>query len=323
MGADRAGSMLQDAHATLGKRLAKLKVDDESFSAVHLRKIMKQVEIVSWQLTTQMAEGLDDSVEDISSAVQEMLLQDLEAGAQEFAGLDLGTLGIDESSVLDATSYGARASIVREQLEAEKTGVKPPGVLTRYGQNTIDEFERVLRQSMITGASAEEGRDALIEQSPFLAGKPAWWADRLFRTESMGAFNRAAWEGMRDLHDQMTEDSDDPDNEGLIKILSATFDERTGWDSYQVHGQVRRLEEPFQWNTENGPQFYMTPPNRPNDREVVVQWSMKWGPIPRELQPVPIDRYIKAWRRQRKGAPPPRPPVTTIAGKGGERDDDD
>ena len=120
---------------------------------------------------------------------------------------------------------------------------------------------------------------------------------------TMGAYNRASWEGMREADDQLGD---------MVKILAATFDDRTGWDSYQVHGQIRLPDEAFEWNAPSGSYSFMHPPNRPNDREVVVPHRIAWV-IPSYLEQLSDGEVLDAWlREKRKGTLPDRPTMTTV-----------
>lgn len=226
-------------------------------------------------------------------------------------------LPIREASMFSRAVRGAETSILRRlaTTDAEQGRIDddpdaiddvPPepsregGVLSRYSIATIGEFENVLRRGMLTGKPWGDVRDELTRQSPFLQGSPKFWAERIVRTETMGAYNRAGWEAIRAADDELGD---------MVKILSATFDDRTGWDSYQVHGQIRLPDEAFSWN--GG--LYQSPPNRPNDREVVVPHRIAW-PIPDELSWRSDAEVAAAWRReQRRGAPPPRPVMTTVS----------
>lgn len=115
----------------------------------------------------------------------------------------------------------------------------------------------------------------------------------------MGAYNRAGWEANREADDQLGD---------MVKILSATFDDRTGSDSFAVHGQIRRPDEAF----ESWFGLYQHPPNRPNDREIVVPHRISW-PIPEYLKWRADDEIKARWTREkRKGPPPERPKMTTI-----------
>lgn len=121
---------------------------------------------------------------------------------------------------------------------------------------------------------------------------------------TMAAYNRAGHEVMRQAEDAVGK---------CVRILCAHFDDRTGWDSYQVHGQVRRMEEPFE---DGEGRLYMVPPNRPNDREIVILHAVEW-PLPEELLPKSDEEVLAAWMRQRKkGVPPPRPKMSTVKGFG-------
>jgi hypothetical protein len=116
---------------------------------------------------------------------------------------------------------------------------------------------------------------------------------------TMGAYNRAGWESIRSADDDLGD---------MVKILCASFDDRTGWDSYQVHGQIRLPDEAFEW----AGGIFQHPPNRPNDREVVVPHRKSWA-IPPELAWRGDGEVMAAWRRdRRKGAPPGRPEMTTV-----------
>ena len=64
----------------------------------------------------------------------------------------------------------------------------------------------------------------------------------------------------------------------------ATIDDRTGDDSKQLDGQTVPVDRPFVWHVKDSKGaptgkvvYYMQPPNRPNDREVVVPWRPGWG----------------------------------------------
>lgn len=94
----------------------------------------------------------------------------------------------------------------------------------------------------------------------------------------------------------------------MCKILSSTFDDRTGADSYAVHGQIRRPSEEFQsWFGS-----FAHPPDRPNDRGIVVPHRISW-PVPAELKPKGFGAVAARWSKEgRKGAPPSMPLHSTI-----------
>ncbi len=227
---------------------------------------------------------------------------------QKFRGLGTQGLALDEAAMFEQARVGARASILRRLASSgpsapvgSPTQLHPgkPGILDRYGIATIGEFEKTLQSGVVARSSWDEMKAAIVTKSPFLQGKPGFWAERIVRTEMLGAYNRGSWEAGRQADDQLGD---------LVKILSATFDDRTGSDSFAVHGQIRRTDQAF----ESWFGLYQHPPNRPNDREIVVPHRISW-PIPEYLRWKEDGEIVERWTKEkRKGSPPPRPNMTTI-----------
>ena len=294
----RAASMLED-------RLEGLDLDEDTFTMVAYRTILAQIKDVSRSLIDDMNGTLSDDAAAMAERAADDILDELEDAEESFSGLgDFAGLGIDEAMVFDRASNGANSSLLHRLEDDDDVG---PGILSRYSDNTIEDFEQTLQAGLLSGASMDDIIDDLTDNSPFLQGNPRFWAERIARTESMNAYNTAGWESMRAVEDQTDED--------MLKILCATFDDRTAADSHQVHGQVRRMDEPFEVIDYKGnSHFYMNPPGRPNDREVTVAWNPSWGAIPDELLPLSDDEVDAAFEEEipAKASPPERPDMTTL-----------
>lgn len=273
----------------------------------HVRDIAKTVAERLGGITTAVSS-------DAAAAGATTMVDYLQGAHEEFS--PGRPLPIKEASMFSRAVAGSEASVLRRlamtQGDQSRAEVDPDsiddvlarpmqrgGVLSRYTMATIGQFEDVLQRGMLTGKAWGDVRDELTNKSPFLEGSPKFWAERIVRNESMGAYNRAGWETIRAADDELGD---------MCKILSAVFDNRTGWDSYQVHGQIRRPDEAFAW----AGGLYQAPPNRPNDREVVVPHRVSW-PLPEELSWRSDGEVSAAWKRdRRKGSPPGRPLMTTI-----------
>ncbi len=110
-----------------------------------------------------------------------------------------------------------------------------------------------------------------------------WWrVERLVRTEVSGAFNRAHAAGIEALHGadsamrmRWTEHVDD--------LTHTPMDARVGKDSLVLHGQValpgKMFHMPNDSRTPKGMagKSWASPPNRPNDRAVLLPWKAGWG----------------------------------------------
>jgi hypothetical protein len=316
IGADEVQQMMQDAAAELEARLRSGITTGVATptSITQMQAALGQVNDVVKTLARRLGRTTLDVATDAADASATSMFDYLQGAHSEFS--PGRPLPIREASMFSRAVSGAQSSILRRLATTEEdqqrldidpdTGdmipeqpMRPGGVLSRYGMATIGEFEAVLQRGMLTGKAWGDVRDELTSKSPFLEGAPKSWAERIVRTETMGAYNRAGWETIRAADDELGD---------MCKILSATFDDRTGWDSYQVHGQIRLPDEAFAWM--GG--LYQAPPNRPNDREVVVPHRISW-PIPDELAWRSDAEVAAAWKRdRRKGSPSGRPLMTTV-----------
>jgi len=308
VGAARTRRILERAQRDLERRLHEAIAGPGagSYTAANVRAALAQVRQAARIVQLGIRGTLLDTADEAAGRSAENLSRYLASANRAFVGV-AHPLGLDLAAIVDEASSGARATVLRRLASsgtpaAGADAIPHParaGILERYGLRTVGHFEEILQRGLIARAPWQDVVDEIASASPFLRGAPAFWAERIVRTETAGIYNRAGWEAIRSAN----EESGD-----FLKILSATFDDRTAADSYAVHGQIRRPDEPF----ESWYGLYHHPPNRPNDREVVVPHRMAW-PIPPYLA-WRSDREIAArWALEgRKGRPPPRPKMTTV-----------
>ena len=299
-GGKETKKLLEKAAKDLRERLDVLSTRglDESFTAVQLRAALMQVQAVLGPLVRGMKGVIIDSAAFSAEQAASHAIDYMQTAERAFRGVSQ-PLAIDPARMLSKATQGANASVLRRlALGPEGTPAKR-GVLERYGLATIEQFEKVMQVGLVAKKSWRDVREDLTDESPFLQGAPASWATRIVRSETMGAYARGAVETIKEANAQLSD---------MVKILSATFDERTGSDSFCQHGQIRRPHEPF----ESWYGLYDAPPNRPNDREVVTPHRIAW-PIPPYLQWKDEDQIAARWEWEgRKGAPPERPEMTTV-----------
>jgi hypothetical protein len=293
--------MLQRANDDLEKRLHEATQlrgrGEETFSVTQMRATVAQVKDTLRSLTTGMKGLILDQGQAAVTAEVSGTLRYLNAAEREFRGVNQ-RLQLPEAGILDTAQSGVETSLLR-RIATDPSHPGHVGVLNRYGANVIGNFEQELQLKLLARKPWDEVRAGLVEQSPFLQGAPAHWAERIVRTESMYASNRAGWEATRAANSELGD---------MVKILCATFDDRTGSDSIAVHGQIRRPNEAF----ESWFGAYQHPPNRPNDRETVVPHRISW-PIPDTLKPRSDGEVAARWfQEKRKGAPPGRPLMSTV-----------
>lgn len=300
---EHARSILEDAAEDLQDRLDRARVwdpDAESFTAARAQIAMRQVKDAIYGLVPDLAEEIYGLAGEAGELAGSHLVEEMQVAHAAFSGVADFPLPIDEAAMMDAAASGAQSFILR-RLFSEEHEDRGRGILERYGVETVGTFEGIIRRGVLTEASPAEMEARITQASPFLQGQPAYWATRIVRTETQGAYNRAAHVGMEELSDQLGDDDD------VLKIWVEIDDDRTGSDSYAIHGQIRRVNEPFStWFGE-----VMAPPNRPNDRATIATWRKSWGAP--KIQPFPWSKVVARWQLEgRKGSPPGRPLMSTV-----------
>jgi len=301
--------LLQSAQADLTVRLGGVAGDaEETFTVAQKRATMAQLR----QVIRELSGGLGDAVLDAGMEAAELAaahtMSYLATADRAFRGVGTTPLALREASMFEEATQGARASILRrlassgEPVEGADEEPHPAklGILDRYSVETLGHFEKKMQMGILTGKSRDEMEADLVDSSPFLQGQPAFWATRIVRTEVHAAYNKAGYESLREADEQLDD---------MVKIISAVFDERTGSDSYATHGQIRRPEEPFE--TWYG--LLQHPPDRSNDRGIVVPHRISW-PIPKYLEWRTPEQVAARWAFEgRKQKMPPIPEMTTVA----------
>lgn len=305
--------LLEDAARDLAKRIRQAEglagPGPNTFTSVQLRATLAQVRAVLRTVKTGIKDTIIESSTELAGSASAHTVDYLKKADRAFRGVGVQPLALNEARMFEQVTEGVRSSVLRrlassgtpaaKATEVSKAHPAKLGILDRYGLETIKNFERTLQLGLVSRKSWAQMRNDLIAESPFLKGAPAHWATRIVRTECMGAYNRAQWEATREADDEL---------EDMVKILSATFDDRTASDSYAVHGQIRRPEEAFEW----WDGLYQHPPNRPNDREVVTPHRISWE-IPEYLEQYEDEEVEDVWEREKhKGPCPPRPEMTTV-----------
>lgn len=146
-------------------------------------------------------------------------------------------------------------------------------LIAKYKANT-DKYGADLYSQVANGLfSASLGEtsyyDVVGRVSNFFVGKE-WELHRIMRTELHGVYNRAKIDGMIKLQDDL------PD---LKKTLMHPMDERTGMDSKLAASLqlVADIDQPFVYTWEGKQRVFMNPPDRPNDRAVMIPYRETWA----------------------------------------------
>lgn len=225
-------------------------LDPSRYTTQEVRVVLAQVRTLVDVLGTQFGVEVGDAIQAVGAEAagigRTKLLDEIDVWAKEFRGsvrqisrADLATDLLDEGLL--------------EYYQASRE---------TYGLEAIRKMRTSLATSSIAGETTIEATERLRDD----LAMPEWRAERIVRTEQSFASHHRQLE---DLKGAYAEDE-------MGKSLVATFDPRTGEDSKFVHGQVRKLSEPFE---DNEGRRYQVPPNRPNDREAMIAVPLIGDPL--------------------------------------------
>lgn len=284
--------ILSDAEAGLSRRIEAHRelrpMAEGSFTRNQMEVGLRQIREVLRDVVQKLGEEIPGQAQTAAGEAGADVARYLDAAERGFTGINQ-PLALDEAAMSDAALAGSKASVVR-RLMVEHPDGRGGGILQRYGFSVAEQFEKTLQRAVMTRKPFDEVRAELVDKSPFLQKSPQFWAERLARTEMMAAYNRGGHAAMQRAQDELGD---------MVRILVAHFDDRTGADSYNVHGEVRRMNEPFEYvNGKGEHEHFLTPPNRPNDREIVVAHRMSW-PIPDAFRPRTDSEVERAYEKQR------------------------
>jgi hypothetical protein len=137
----------------------------------------------------------------------------------------------------------------------------------RYGAESVEGIESAMAKSVLLGTPWTEARESVMGLVREQVGGRQWMVDRIVRTECATVYASTTMAALLE--------EDEPDDP-MLKKLVALWDKVTGLDSKLLHGQTRRVQDLFT-DVVRGKEFD-APPNRPNDREIVIGWRSSWGP---------------------------------------------
>jgi hypothetical protein len=227
-------------------------VRGNSFTAQHLRGVLAQVQGAIEAMNSKLAgdtiagaeeaamQGIDDLVDEIKKFNQKF------TGAVTPINLNAALLAKDTANFL-VTKY-------QTNLDA-------------YGNDLMTQISNGLFQASIGDASYGEvvGRVGNF----FMAEE--WKLHRIVRTELHNIYNLGKMNGMSELVDGSISD--------LMKTLMHPMDSRTGDDSIYAAQKhlVAAIDEPFVYVWKGKRREFMAPPDRPNDRAILVPYREEWG----------------------------------------------
>ena len=284
---------LMDAqHRQLARLYGRARARAAAMTRENLRKVRKDLDAIqpgSWgwaakqatmaQLQSALTQLTRGQVDLLREGLADTARVSARGTATYLATLDAKYMGAVRPLRFDHADWIERNAEMMSQVRLRQYSRS----FARYGASAVEAIEDEIARVVQVGESWVDARKKVWRAVRGQVEGKQWMVDRITRSESSAVYNGTRLEAM------MVEDRP---GDRMMKMLSATFDDKTAADSVVLHGQKRLVSRPFEDPTQGGKE-YMAPPNRPNDREVVVPWRESWAAIDGEdpIDPPPRDQY--------------------------------
>ena len=213
----------------------------------------------------------------INMAIEEMnrnLKKDFSESAQAQAEQGVTDL-VDELSQWDKQFTGAVSEI---NLDAVVEATETKNFLFNQYDVSIDAYGANLRSRMARGltdsiVAQDNLSDVMARVGKTFLGEE-WKLQQIVRTELHNVYNQGKVRGMTKLWDDGKGDIPD-----LRKTLFHPMDNRTGEDSKKLaqNNPIVKIDEYFIEDSTGKKLKYMAPPNRPNDRAILIPYRQAWA----------------------------------------------
>lgn len=232
---------------------------------------------------TFTAQKLQGTLFQVQLAIDEMnrnLLSDFGSSAQDSAEFGVEHL-IKELEKWNSKFKGAAVPI---NLDAVRVATDTKNFLFNQYDVSIQAYGAMLRSRMAKGltdavVAQDNLSDVIVRVGKTFMGEE-WKLLQIVRTELHNVYNQGKISGMMNLWDKG--EGDIPD---LKKTLFHPMDSRTGDDSKRLaqNNPIVPIDEPFVETSTGKRLEYMAPPNRPNDRAILIPYRDSWSSSARVL----------------------------------------
>lgn len=225
---------------------------EDQFSAQQLRGVLVQVDTAISAMNESLKAGMVDSAKVMAERGVQDQLEEIKAFQEHF-----------------------RDAVVPLNINAQLVAEDTANFLFNRHQASIDAYSEDIRSqlaSVLTNESLMQSPYSTVvrKMGLFFQGEE-WKLHRIARTELHSLYGTGKLNGMTEVRDSVLPD--------LKKTLIHPMDSRTGNDSKYVAklDLIVPLDKPFRYKWHGKLREYMSPPDRPNDRSILVPYRSAWG----------------------------------------------
>ena len=242
--------MYDDVRKSLRDRLEM--IPGGTFTAQKMRGTLVQVESALVEMQKRLTSGISGSSETMARTGIENLISEITKWNKEFTG-----------------------AVIPINLSAIEVALDTKNFLFNRYESSLDAYTAMTRARMASSLTEsviaqDNYSDVVSNLSKTFMGEQ-WKLQQITRTELHNVYNQGKLNGMKDLVEGNIPD--------LLKTLYHPMDSRTGKDSVRLsqNNPVVPVDEPFIEYSTGKRLEYMAPPNRPNDRAILIPYRKVWA----------------------------------------------
>lgn len=199
-----------------------------------------------------------------------------EVNGELLLGVQMSTEQSIEDLIKEVNKFEKKFAGITSPLpvDAIVTSLDPKNFLINQYQSSINRFNVELRneiQRVLTQAIIERVPfDKVVNRISNEMATEEFKVLRIARTELHQIYNFSKISGMRELREELLPD--------LQKTLVHPMDARTALDSKELAklNPVVNIDKPFKFKFRGQERVFMAPPDRPNDRAILVPFRASW-----------------------------------------------
>ena len=230
-------------------------VPSGTFTAQKLQGVLLQVELAIAAMNRNLLSDMDSSVDLVAETGVQNLIKEIQKWDKHFLGAVI-PINLDAVEVASDTK-----NFLFNRYEVS---------IQSYGQGLRSRMAQGLSEAVVSQSSLSE----VIQKVGLTFQGEEWKLQQIVRTELHNVFNLGKLNGMTELWGEGGGSIPD-----LKKTLFHPMDKRTGKDSKRLAAKnpIVPVDEPFIEFSTGRRLEYMAPPNRPNDRAILIPYRDAWG----------------------------------------------
>lgn len=223
----------------------------ESFTAQQTRTVLLQLEGAIAALENNLNDKVNESTDLLSNRAVNDLVREVDKFSKVFTG-----------------------SVQPVDVDVVEVATRTKDRLFNKYKTSINTYSNALRgkiaEDLRDGVIARNTPDEIINRLSGTFDGESWRLRRIVRTELHGIYSQAKLLGLKDSKDSGMKE--------LKKTLYHPMDSRTGKDSMYAEREhlIAELDEPFRYRWKGRERIFMQPPDRPNDRSILIPYDPSW-----------------------------------------------